>query len=171
MRHSVALHPQNRKELIIIKRHNSILNVIPTRESSEWYMHRQTHVHGVAIDRTECVHRTALKIAKQWHKWKNIENYKNYPQQLFCLGSNTLFRVVDRMVSIPLTLLTSVWKTTAHTHTHTNYSIIGNDYFAHVKPTTQCMQLAAKGLFFISFSIWKDNDSHFIHNAQQCGYR
>lgn len=142
MRHSVALHPQNRKELIIIKKHNNISNVIRPRNENEWYA-MPRHMDIAAIDRAECVRRMASEIAKQWHKWKNIENYKNYPQQLFCLGSNTLFRVVDRMVSIPLTLLTSVWKTTAHTHTHRIRSIpllVAIAFSSiHGKPTTQRM--------------------------------
>lgn len=55
MRHTIALHSQNRKELIIIKQHNNISSVVLPRN--------KTNIE--AIDRTECVHRMALETAKQ----------------------------------------------------------------------------------------------------------
>lgn len=66
MRHSGTLYSQNRKELIIIKKHSNILKV------------RWNNIK--AIDHKElCIYNTYLcwawATARQWHKWKNIENF------------------------------------------------------------------------------------------------
>lgn len=162
MRHSIELHSQNRKELMM-KKHNSISNVIRPRNEANDIRYTHILVHAYSSNRPNrmCAHRMALETAKQWQKWKNTEIYKNYPKQLFCLGSNTLFRVVDLVVSIPLTLSRLLFERLQPTHTlapHIRVALVVHNVqinnlhlrsipllvaialsSIHVKSTTQCL--------------------------------